>query len=81
MRIGATRYQGKIFRIHIHVLAADSPEAREMRQFRDTLHTHPDLIAAYVERKRAIISSGITDTGIYAKEKGGFVQDILKQAP
>ena len=35
MRIGSLLHEGTIFNLHVHVVAADSPEAIELRAFRD----------------------------------------------
>jgi GrpB-like predicted nucleotidyltransferase (UPF0157 family) len=77
MRTGTFEYDGSIFRLHAHVIAADSAEVEELRTFRERLRADPELVAAYVARKRAIIASGITDEGEYATAKGSFVQDAL----
>lgn len=74
MRTGSVQYQGSTFRVHAHVLAMDSPEAEQLRTFRDRLRTDPHLIAAYVARKQEIIASGITDTAEYARAKGPFLE-------
>ena len=34
MRVGAVRYQGRIYRLHVHVIAASSPEVQALRAFR-----------------------------------------------
>jgi GrpB-like predicted nucleotidyltransferase (UPF0157 family) len=77
MRLGALPFDGKTFRLHAHVIAADNPEAAELRRFRDRLRTDAAMRAAYVERKRAILESGITDSVEYAYAKGEFVQAAL----
>lgn len=77
MRLGVLPFDDKMFRLHAHVIAADHPEAAELRRFRDRLRTDAAMRAAYVERKRAILESGITDSVEYAYAKGGFVQAAL----
>jgi GrpB-like predicted nucleotidyltransferase (UPF0157 family) len=77
MRLGALAFEGKTFRLHAHVIAADNEEAAELRRFRDRLRTDAAMRAAYVERKRAILESGITDSVEYAYAKGEFVQAAL----
>src|SRR5436853_3914097 len=77
MRLGALSFDGKTFRLHAHVIAADNPEAAALRRFRDRLRTDAAMRAAYVERKRAILESGITDSVEYAYAKGEFVQAAL----
>ncbi len=77
MRVGAIEFDGAIFRFHAHVIAADSPEAEEMRSFPARLRADPKLAADYVARKRAIIASGVTDSVDYSIEKGSFVESAL----
>jgi GrpB-like predicted nucleotidyltransferase (UPF0157 family) len=77
MRLGALRLDGKTFRLHVHVIAADAEEAAELRRFRDRLREDAAMRAAYVARKRAILESGITDSVAYAYAKGEFVQAAL----
>jgi GrpB-like predicted nucleotidyltransferase (UPF0157 family) len=77
MRTGTFEYDGSLFRLHAHVIAADSPEVAELRTFRERLRADPELVAAYVACKRAIIASGITDEGEYATAKGSFVERTL----
>jgi GrpB-like predicted nucleotidyltransferase (UPF0157 family) len=78
MRLGALLVDGKTFRLHAHVIAADAEEAAELRRFRDRLCTDAAMRAAYVERKRAILESGVTDSVEYAYAKGEFVQAALE---
>lgn len=80
MRVGAYEYDGKLFRLHAHVIAMDSPEVAELRAFRDRLRNDPALLAAYVERKRQIIAAGVTDTVDYSLHKGDFVGAVLEGA-
>jgi GrpB-like predicted nucleotidyltransferase (UPF0157 family) len=79
MRTGSLQYQGKTYRLHVHVLVADSQESTQMRAFRDRLRADPHLLAAYVARKREIIASGASDSLEYARVKGSFVQDMLSE--
>jgi len=51
MRVGAIQRVGEIYRIHVHVVSSDSPEAAELLGFRDRLRASPDLIAAYIANK------------------------------
>ncbi len=77
MRVGAIEYDRQVFALHVHVIAASSPEAAELRAFRDRLRADPSLRAAYVERKQAIIASGVSDTLDYSYAKGEFIRDTL----
>ena len=70
-------YDGTIFLLHVHVIAGSSPEAEELRRFRDRLRTDPNLVASYIASKKAILASGITDSVDYCTRKGEFVQQAL----
>jgi hypothetical protein len=45
--------------------------------FRDLLRSRPDLVAAYIARKREILASGIIDPVDYSEAKGPFVRGVL----
>lgn len=77
MRVGAVVHEGETFLLHVHVISATSPEVAEMRLFRDRLRADPELVAAYVARKRQIIAGGVTDSLEYCYAKGEFVQGVL----
>jgi GrpB-like predicted nucleotidyltransferase (UPF0157 family) len=77
MRLGAIRFCGDTFRLHAHVINADDDEARVLRRFRDRLRRDAQLRAAYVERKRAILDAGITDSVAYSDAKHEFIQSAL----
>ena len=72
MRVGTLEHAGSVFRLHVHVIAADSPEAAGLRGFRDRLRADPQLMDAYVARKRAILAAGVTDSLDYCLRKGEF---------
>jgi GrpB-like predicted nucleotidyltransferase (UPF0157 family) len=76
---GAVEYQGELFRLHIHVLPADHPVIAELRLFRDRLRADPQLLAAYVARKRDIIASGVTDPIAYTSAKETFVLAAIER--
>jgi GrpB-like predicted nucleotidyltransferase (UPF0157 family) len=78
MRTGSVVYDGMTFLLHVHVLAASSPEAQELRCFRDQLRADSDLVASYVAAKKAILASGVTDSVEYCNHKGQFVQQVLQ---
>jgi putative acetyltransferase len=78
MRTGAVAYDGTTFLLHVHVIAASSPEAEELRCFRDRLRADPGLVASYVAAKKAVLASGVTDSVGYALRKGAFVQRALQ---
>jgi GrpB-like predicted nucleotidyltransferase (UPF0157 family) len=77
MRLGAIQFDGDTFRLHAHVIAADDDEAGVLRGFRDRLRRDPQLRAAYVERKRAILDAGVTDSVAYSYAKHDFIQSAL----
>ncbi|HKP11906.1 MAG TPA: GrpB family protein [Blastocatellia bacterium] len=78
MRLGALRFDGETFRLHAHVIAADAEEVSVLRGFRDRLRYDPQLRAAYVERKRAILESGVTDSVDYSYAKSEFIQTEMQ---
>ncbi len=73
MRVGTIAHGGSRYQVHVHVLAADSPEVRQLLWFRDRLRSDATLRAAYVIRKRAILDQGVTDSLDYCEAKGGFI--------
>lgn len=76
VRLGAIEHDGTIFRIHLHLIAPDSPEVAGQRRFRDRLRADPALVAAYVAKKRAIIASGITYGPRFADAKSEFIRAV-----
>jgi GrpB-like predicted nucleotidyltransferase (UPF0157 family) len=78
MRVGAVKWRGKLFRIHAHVIQAESPEAKELRGFRNQLRADDELKQAYVAKKQAILEAGITDSLDYCAAKGEFVEASLR---
>lgn len=77
MRVGAIEYDGSVYRLHVHVVAATSSEVARVRAFRDRLIANARLRDEYVARKRRTIESGVTDTLDYTLEKGSFIQDVI----
>jgi predicted metal-dependent HD superfamily phosphohydrolase/GrpB-like predicted nucleotidyltransferase (UPF0157 family) len=77
MRTGSVVHDGTTFQLHVHVIAASSPEAEELRCFRDRLRGDPNLVASYVAAKKAILAGGVTDSVDYCVRKGQFVQQAL----
>jgi GrpB-like predicted nucleotidyltransferase (UPF0157 family) len=74
MRVAAVSFNGRRFRVHAHVIAADAAEASVLRAFRDRLRAEPGLRAAYEQCKRNILSEGITDSVAYAEAKTEFIR-------
>jgi hypothetical protein len=75
--LGAIDHEGARFRIHAHIVPADTPEPAELRGFRDALIADPELRAAYAARKRAIVDAGTSDSREYSVIKGDWVLDTL----
>jgi GrpB-like predicted nucleotidyltransferase (UPF0157 family) len=73
MRVGSLVHDGTAFNLHVHVIAASSPEVQELLGFRDRLRGEPALLAAYVSAKRAILADGCTDSIDYCNRKGEFI--------
>jgi GrpB-like predicted nucleotidyltransferase (UPF0157 family) len=79
MRVGSLLHDGDTFNLHVHVVAADSAEVRELRTFRDRLRADPALMASYVATKKAILVDGCTDPIDYNVRKGAFVDEAWRQ--
>jgi GrpB-like predicted nucleotidyltransferase (UPF0157 family) len=79
MRTGSVVFDDTTFLLHVHVIAASSPEAKELLRFRDRLRADADLVASYVNAKRTILGSGATDSVDYCNCKGEFVQQALRR--
>lgn len=77
VRIGTLKHDGETFRLHVHVIAADSPEAAEQLRFRDALRADPSLVAEYVARKLAVLASGVADGDAYNRGKESLIRDVL----
>ena len=79
MRLGAiTVADGTVVRLHAHVIAMDADEAGELRRFREEMCSDALLRDAYVERKRAILAAGISDSVDYSYAKGDFIENVLR---
>lgn len=77
-RVGTTRYDGDVFRIHAHVIPPGSPEIAQQRAFRDRLSADPRLVATYVATKRDAIAARRTDAARYNADKEPFIQSVLR---
>jgi len=78
MRTGSLAHERKTFNLHVHVIAASSPEVQMLRGFRDRLRADAPLAAAYVAAKKAILADGCTDPVDYCNRKGAFVAEALR---
>ncbi len=77
MRVGAIDFAGHTYRLHVHIVAADSDEAIALRRFRDMLCADSELRDAYQARKRAILESGTSSSADYTHAKGEFVNAVI----
>jgi GrpB-like predicted nucleotidyltransferase (UPF0157 family) len=77
MRVGAWCHDGDTFLLHLHLVPEGSPEVDQMRFFRACLRADPELVRAYVARKREIIAGGVTDSLEYCRIKGEFLKEVL----
>jgi GrpB-like predicted nucleotidyltransferase (UPF0157 family) len=80
MRVGSLVVDGARFNIHAHVVGRDSPEAAELRTFRERLRGDPALVAEYVARKRALLAAGTTDSAGYTEGKADIIHRAVGRA-
>jgi GrpB-like predicted nucleotidyltransferase (UPF0157 family) len=80
MRVASVEYFGRIYRIHAHVVARDSSEARDLVQFRDLLRDNVCLRRAYEAEKRAILARGAVKGTEYSNAKRNFIRRALALA-
>jgi GrpB-like predicted nucleotidyltransferase (UPF0157 family) len=69
---GATTY-----RVHVHVVPADSPEVAAMRGLRDALCADPVLRRRYTVLKRAIVAGGPADPVAFTRAKHDWIAATL----
>lgn len=77
MRVGAIDVAGQVYRLHVHIVAADSDEAVALRRFRDVLCGDSGLRDAYQARKRSILESGASSSADYTHAKGEFINAVI----
>jgi GrpB-like predicted nucleotidyltransferase (UPF0157 family) len=77
MRVGAIEHGGRMYRLHVHIVAADSAEAKALYRFRDVLRIDGQLRDAYQAKKRAILESGTSDPAGYTHAKGEFINAVI----
>jgi GrpB-like predicted nucleotidyltransferase (UPF0157 family) len=80
VRIGTIVHDGEAFRLHVHIVAADAPEAAQQLHFRDILRSDPALIEEYVAGKRAILAGGVADSNEYNQGKDAFIKRVMATA-
>jgi len=76
---GAFRHGPTDYRVHVHVVAASSPEVTAMRGFRDALRSDPILRCRYAALKRAIVASGPVDPVVFSNAKHDWIAATLRQ--
>jgi GrpB-like predicted nucleotidyltransferase (UPF0157 family) len=72
MRVGSVDWHGKRYRLHVHVITAESAEVDDLLSFRDSLRRDVGLCEAYANLKREILGTGVTDSLDYWKAKSAF---------
>jgi GrpB-like predicted nucleotidyltransferase (UPF0157 family) len=66
---GAFRYGPSEYRVHVHVVPANSPEVAALRSFRDALRADRRLCRRYAALKRAIVAAGPVDPVAFTTAK------------
>jgi len=80
MRVGAIEHRGQVYRLHMHVVAANSDEAQSLYRFRDVLRADSSLRDAYQAKKCAILQSGVNSSNDYTQAKGDFIGAVLSRS-
>jgi GrpB-like predicted nucleotidyltransferase (UPF0157 family) len=76
---GVVRHGDTSFRVHVHVVPADSPEVAALRGFRDALLADPGLRTEYEQLKRSIVDSGTVDSVAFSKAKHAWIVAALER--
>ena len=76
---GIIRHGATSFRVHVHVVPADSPEVTALRGFRDALLADPDLRRDYEQLKRSIVEGGTVDSVAFSKAKHAWIVAALER--
>jgi GrpB-like predicted nucleotidyltransferase (UPF0157 family) len=76
---GIIRHGETSFRVHIHVVPADSPEVAALRGFRDALLADPQLREEYADLKRTIVDGGTVDSVAFSKAKHAWIVAALER--
>jgi GrpB-like predicted nucleotidyltransferase (UPF0157 family) len=74
---GTFRHRATEYRVHVHVVPADSPEVAAMRGLRDALCADPVLRRRYGVLKRAIVAGGPVDPVAFTKAKHDWIAATL----
>ena len=76
---GIIRHGDTSFRVHVHVVPADSPEVVALRGFRDALLADPGLRQEYEQLKRSIVDSGTVDSVAFSRAKHAWIVAALER--
>jgi GrpB-like predicted nucleotidyltransferase (UPF0157 family) len=76
---GTYRHRATDYRVHVHVVPADSPEVAAMVGFRDALRADPRLRRRYAALKQAIVAGGPVDPVAFTKAKHDWIVATLGQ--
>jgi GrpB-like predicted nucleotidyltransferase (UPF0157 family) len=76
---GTFRHGPTEYPVHVHVVAASSPEVAAMRGFRDALRADPVLRRRYAVLKRAIVAGGPVDPVVFSNAKHDWIAATLAQ--
>lgn len=81
--VGTLGHDGVRFRIHLHLIPAEDPEAAAQRRFRDALRADPALVTAYAARKRAVLAGPerARDATDYNRGKDAFIRAVIDGDP
>jgi GrpB-like predicted nucleotidyltransferase (UPF0157 family) len=74
---GAFRHGPTEYRVHVHVVPANSPEVAAVRGFRDALRADRRLCRRYAALKRAIVAGGPVDPVAFTTAKHGWIVAAL----
>lgn len=78
LRVGSVDFKGQVYQIHIHIIKKDDDEAISTLKFRDILRSNKQVRDKYIECKKRILNSGVTDSLQYCKLKEKFVEQVIK---
>ena len=76
---GIIRHGATSFRVHVHVVPAESPEVTALRGFRDALLADPGLRREYEQLKRSIVDSGTVDSVAFSRAKHAWIVAALER--
>jgi len=79
MRVGCVEHEGQAFSVHMHIVAANSPEVNELVRFRDALRSNTIIRQDYEAVKRRILDGPVLDGVDYAERKGSFIRRVLAE--